>query len=301
MLDLNFHHLRYFWVTAREGGLTKASRKLRVSPSTISTQIKSLEHNLGRDLFERTGKGLRLTTDGNEVLKYADEIFALGQELADATRSEPSLQHPLRLRVGVADILPRLVAYQLLAPAIHTALPVHLVCRGATQEELVSDLALHHVDLVLGDEPVGVGRDVDVDNRLLGESTVTLFGTRALAAALGDGFPKSLHGAPMLLPDVSVAQRRRLERWFEEHRIRPHVVGEFTDSALLKAFGEEGAGVFPSPTVVRSHVEETYGVVALGELSSVRERFYAITLRGRSTNTAVDRILKAADALLLHP
>ena len=301
MLDLNFHHLRYFWVTAREGGLTKASRKLRVSPSTISTQIKALEGHLGRVLFERTGQGLRLTADGAEVLKYADDIFGLGQELADATRAEPTVRHPLRLRVGVAELLPRLVAYQLLAPAIHGDIPVHLVCRGASPEQLVADLALHHVDLVLSDEPAGIGREVQMNNRLLGESTVTLFGAPALAERLREGFPDSLSGAPILLPDIQTGQRSRLDRWFVENQIRPRVVGEFTDSALLKAFGEEGAGIFPSPTVVRRRVEETYCVVSLGELTSVRERFYAITLQGRSTHPAVDRIFKGADALLLHP
>lgn len=300
MMDLNFHHLRYFWVTAREGGLTQAAKKMRVSPSTVSSQLRALEDTLERELFDRSGRRLLLTSHGEAVLKYADDIFALGQDLMDASRSTPSVRHPLRLRVGVADILPRLLAYQLLAPALHLDIPVRLVCRAASQQELLADLARHHIDVVIGDEPVSASHDLKATSHLLGTSGVSIFGTATLASQLGPDFPASLDGAPMLLPAAHIRQRRRVDRCFEELRVRPAVVGEFSDSGLLKAFGAEGAGLFPAPTVVRAHVEATYGVVGLGELPLVRERFYAIQLEGRADNQAVAALVDAAHSSLAH-
>ncbi len=292
---LNFHHLRYFWVTAREGKLTVASELLRLAPSTVSVQIKSLEEALGHDLFERRGRGLVLTERGQVVKEYADEIFALGQELVDAVRSATGPRHAYRLRVGVGNDLPKLLAYELLAPALRIeGFPVHMVVHEDRADRLVADLAVHHLDLVLTDAPVALSSDMPAEAALLGESTVTLMAAPALAAKVLHGFPQSLEGAPVLLPEVGSEMRNLLEIWFAGVDVHPRVVAECGDSALLKSFGQEGAGIFAVPTVVRDIVASQYRVVTVGELETSVERFYAVALRSRLKNPAVAAVIDAA-------
>lgn len=292
---LNYQHLRYFWVTAREGTLTRASRRLRLAPSTVSAQIKALEASLGHDLFQRRGRRLALTERGQVVKEYADDIFALGQELVDAVQSETGPRHAYRLRVGVGNDLPKLVAWELLSPALRMpSFPVHLVVHEDRADRLVADLAVHHLDLVLADAPVGLSSDVHAESVLLGESSITLMASPQLAAGVLHDFPHSLADAPLLLPEVGSSMRGLLEAWFERTRIRPRIVAEFGDSALLKAFGQEGAGVFPVPSMVRQAVEAQYRVVAIGELEDTWERFYAVAMPSRLSNPAVAEILRAA-------
>jgi LysR family transcriptional activator of nhaA len=294
--NLNYQHLRYFWVTAREGNLTRAAKLLRLAPSTVSAQIKSLEDAVGHDLFDRRGRGLVLTERGHVVKEYADDIFALGKELVDAVQSETGPRHAYRLRVGVGNDLPKLVAWELLSPALRVeGFPVHLIVHEDRADRLVADLAVHHLDLVLADAPVGLSSDVHADSVLLGESGVTLMASPPLAATVIGGFPDSLNDAPVLLPEVGSAMRGLLEVWFGRRRIRPRIVAEFGDSALLKAFGQEGAGVFPVPTVVREAVEAQYRVVAIGELEDSWERFYAVAMPARMNNPAVEAVLRAAE------
>ncbi len=293
--SLNYQHLRYFWITAREGKLIRASKRLRLAPSTVSAQIKALEANLGYPLFERRGRALVLTERGQVVKQYADDIFALGEEMVDVVRRSAGLRHAYRLRIGVGNDLPKLVAWELLSPALRVeGFPVHLVVHQDRADRLVADLAVHHLDLVLTDRPVGLSSDVRAESILLGESKISLMAAPKLAARVLHDFPQSLEGAPVLLPEVGSAMRALLETWFERLRIRPRVVAEFGDSALLKAFGQEGAGIFPVPSAVREAVEAQYRVVALGEPEDTWERVYAVVMPSRMENPAVQAVLQAA-------
>jgi len=295
MFSLNYQHLRYFWVTAREGTLTSASRRLRLAPSTVSAQIKSLESSLGYPLFERRGRGLVLTERGQVVKQYADDIFALGEEMVDAISRSTGLRHAYRFRVGVGNDLPKLVAWDLLSPALRVDdFPVRLVVHEERADRLVADLAVHQFDLVLTDRPVGLSSDVHAKSILLGESGLSWMAAPALAAQVLHGFPRSLQGAPVLLPEVGSAMRDLIERWFERVGVRPEIVAEFGDSALLKAFGQEGAGVFPVPTIVRSTVESQYRVVAVGDMEDAWQRIYAVVMPSRLANPAVRAVLDGA-------
>ena len=247
---LNYHHLYYFWVTAREGSLTKASKRLRLAPSTVSAQIRSLEEAFGHELFERRGRGLHLTEAGRLATEYGDEIFSLGQELGEAMNASSPATRTGRLRVGIANILPKLVAYQLLAPVLHLDRPIRLICTEDKAEKLVADLALHHLDLVIADAPVGLAREVRARSHELGECGLVIMGSSELAKRYMDGFPESLEGAPFLMQGPGTTMRGLLEVFFERRGIRPQIVAEFGESGLLKAFGQEGAGLFPIPSII---------------------------------------------------
>lgn len=291
---LNYHHLHYFWLIAREGSLTGAARKLRLAPSTLSAQLKQLEERLETPLFHRQGRGLVLTDAGRTVLAYADDIFQLGSELRDAVARQTDAPVAVRLRVGIADILPKLVAWRFLEPALSLGEHVHLVCTEDTPERLVADLAVHEVDLVLTDAPVGLARGVRAHTHPLGESPVSLYAVPELAARLRVAFPDSLGGAPLLLPAEGTTLRRSLDLWFAERSLRPHVVGEFEDSALLKAFGQAGVGALAMPSVLNQDLEERYGLLEVGALPGVSERFFAVTMQREPSHPAVARILAKA-------
>lgn len=295
---LNYHHLHYFWVTAREGSVTGAARRLHLSPSTVSAQIRTLESALGHPLFARRGRGLTLTEPGRVTLDYCDEIFSLGQELQDAMRSASPLARTPRLRVGVANILPKLVAYRLLAPVLHMPRPVRLICREDNADKLVADLAVHHLDLVIADAPVALEHDLHVRSRVLGECGLVILAAPALADRYTADFPRSLDGAPFLLPGTDTTMRGLLDSWFEQEGIHPHIVAEFGESALLKAFGAEGAGLYPVPAVVEAEIAEQYGVRRVGALPLLRERFFAITMAHREDNPVIRHVLASAGGLL---
>jgi LysR family transcriptional activator of nhaA len=292
---LNYQHLRYFWVVAREKNLTQAARLLRLAPSTVSAQIKTLESSLGHALFERRGRGLALTERGQMVKEYADDIFGLGEELVDRVRSEAELKHAYRLRVGLGNDVPKLEAWELLSPAMRLVdFPVHLVVREDRPDRLVAELAVHQFDLVLADTPVALSSDVHAESVLLRESGVTLLASAELARKLLRDFPNSLHDAPVLFPEVGSAMRSMLEEWFHAAGIRPRIVAEIGDSALLKSFGQEGAGVFAVPSAVARAVQDQYRVVNLGELPDARQRLYALLMPNRRGNPAVAAILDRA-------
>lgn len=290
---VNYHHLLYFWTVAREGGLAPAGKVLRLSHPTLSAQIHALEDQLGEKLFVKVGRKLSLTETGRVVYRYADEIFTLGQEMVDTVKDRLGGQS-LRLDVGVADAVPKLVVRRLLQPALTLEQPVRLVCYEDSYERLLADLALHTLDIVISDAPVPSGSHVKAFNHLLGETTISLFGTKALASQYRRGFPDSLSGAPFLLPLESLTLRRSLNQWFERKRIQPRVVMEFEDSALLEAFGADGAGIFPAPTAVEAEVIRQHGVQLIGRVSEVRERFYAISVARRLSHAAVVAISEAA-------
>lgn len=294
---LNFNHLHYFWAVAREGSLARAAADLRLAPSTLSGQIRLLERQLGVQLFTRAGRGLVLSEPGRVVFRYADDIFSLGREMQDALGGR-AVGRASTLVVGIADVLPKLVASRLLDPVLRLGRATQLVCREDKPARLLAELALHNVDVVLSDSPVGPSAPVRAFAHLLGECGVTLFGAAKLAGAARRGFPKSLESAPMLLPTENTALRRSLELWFAEHGLRPRVVGEFEDSALLKVFGQAGYGLFPAASVIADEVVRQYQVRAVGELVGVRERFYAISTERRLKEPAVLAMTEAARSKL---
>ena len=293
MERLNYHHLLYFWMIAREGAVGRAAKKLRLAQPTLSGQIRVLEGALGEKLFERAGRGLRLTEMGRVVYGYADEIFALGRELAESVRGQPT-GRALMLAVGVADAMPKLVAYRLLEPALALAQRVRLVVHEQSTEKLLAALALHELDVVLTDRIAPPGVSVRAFNHLLGSCGATLFGAPKLAAKWRRRFPSGLDGAPFLLPGESSTLRRALEQWFEKHRIRPVIVGEFDDSALIKVFGQGGKGLFAAPSIIESSIRKQYGVRIVGRLDSVKERFYAVSAERRLKHPAVIAITESA-------
>lgn len=290
---LNYHHLLYFWTVAKEGSIARACEKLMLAQPTISGQLRALEKSVGDKLFARSGRGLVLTETGRTVYRYADEIFSLGRELSDALRGRPT-GRPLRLLVGVADILPKMISYRLLEPALHLAEAVQIVCREDKPERLLAELAVHGLDIVLADAPVGPAVKVRAFNHLLGECGVSVMGTAAVAKPLRKGFPRSLDGAPFLLPTDNTTLRRSLDQWFETNGIRPAVRAEFEDSALLKVFGQAGIGLFVVPTAVEDEVVKQYDVHLVGRLEEVRERFYAISVERKLKHPAVIAISDAA-------
>jgi len=295
---LNYHHLLYFWMVAKEGGITRAAEKLHLAQPTLSSQIQKLEKSLGANLFDRVGRTMVLTESGQLVYRYADEIFTLGRELTDAVQGMPT-RDTLRLTVGVPDALPKLIVYQLLKPAIEIGQQVQLVCYEGKLGELIADLALHRLDIVLADSPVTPATHIRAFNHLLGESGVTIFGNAELAKQHEAEFPRSLHGARMLLPTQNTSLRRALEQWFDVTEIRPHVVHEFEDSAVLKVFGQHGEGLFAAPSAIEVEICRQYGVQVVGRIDEVKESFYAISVERRLKHPAVVAISNAARALLL--
>lgn len=286
---LNYHHLRYFWAVAREGSIAAACRRLHVTQPTVSGQLRELENALEQKLLERSGRGLALTERGRLVFRYADEIFAMGGELLDAVKGRAPLSEQ-RVRVGVADVLPKLVVYRLLLPVLQMPESARLVCYEGKPGELLARLAVHDLDVVLTDAPVPPHTGVRAYSHRLGESGLTVFAAPALASRHRPGFPGSLDGAPFLLSTPNTAVRRTLDHWFEAHRVRPVVAGEFEDSALLKIFGQSGAGLFAAPTFIEREIRNQYGVRVVGRLARARESFYAVSMERRIKHPAVSAL-----------
>jgi LysR family transcriptional activator of nhaA len=291
---INYHHLLYFWLVSREGSLARASAELRLAQSTVSKQIHQLESMLGHSLFSKKGRRLVLTESGRVVFRYADEIFGLGREMLDTLRDRP-IGKPGRITVGVADIVPKLVAEHVLATVLRLAEPMRLTCREDKPDRLLADLALHELDVILTDAPASPHVKIRAFSHLLGASGISFFGSQKLAAKYHRGFPASLHGAPVLLPTENTVMRRSLEQWFESQNIRPVVVGEFEDSALLKVFGLRGIGLFPAASVISKEIEAQYHVRPIGRVPGVSERLYAITVERRIKHPAVAAICHSAE------
>jgi LysR family transcriptional activator of nhaA len=293
---INYNHLYYFWVVGREGGVVRASEELMVSQPTISNQLKELEASLGHRLFERSGRGRTLTEAGRIAFNYANEMFSLGQEMLNALEHRQVGTAALRLTVGVVDVIPKPLARQLLAPALELPQPVRLICREDKSDRLLADLAARRTDLVLSDAPIGTAVQLQGHNHLLAESGVSFLATPALAERYRRGFPRSLNGAPMLLPADHTQVRRSLNLWFDSKRIHPVVAGEFDDSALMFAMGRAGTGIFPVPTMMEAEGEAAGGkdVRRVGRARDVRERFYAITLEETPVHPGVVAICAGA-------
>ena len=296
----NYHHLLYFWTVAREGSIARAAESLQLASPTVHAQIRALETSLGQKLLVRRGRKLVLTDAGRVVLGYADEIFSLGRELVTAVRQERS-DRTMRFHVGVVDSVPKLVARELLRPALALRPAVHLVAREGKLDALVSDLAAHRLDMVLADHSYSAPSSIRIFHHRLGECGVTFLAEPGLAAKLRKGFPKSLHGAPALLPADNTAMRGSLESWFEAVGIRPETVAEFDDSALLKVFGSAGHGFFAAPSIGIDELAKAYGVSVVGTTEDCRERFFAISAERRLKHAAVVAISRTARSDLFRP
>jgi LysR family transcriptional activator of nhaA len=289
---LNFRHLYYFWVVAKEGSITRAAERLEVAVQTISAQLSLLEQSIGKSLLAPQGRRLVLTEAGRIALAYADQIFLLSEQMID-TLATSDLEHTMRLTVGISDSLPKLISSHLLEAALALPQRVRLVCYEDKFDSLLGDLSLHKLDVVLTDRPVPSGTTLRVFSHLLGESEITLFGVPALAERYAAKFPASLNGAPLLLPTRNNAIRGRIDHWLETHDVRVDVVGEFDDNALLNTFGRNGLGLFPAPSALEADVLNQFGAIAVGALSPVKEQFYAISNERKIKHPAVEAILSA--------
>ncbi|WP_262965606.1 transcriptional activator NhaR [Methylobacter psychrophilus] len=293
MQRINYQHLFYFWNVAREESITRACEKLHLAQPTISGQLTVFEEAVGEKLFYKNGRKMALTDTGRVVFRYADEIFSLGQELTNTLKGRPT-GRPLRLVLGVADALPKLVVYRLIEPVFQLPEPVQIVCYEDKAERLMAEISLQGIDLVLSDAPLAQSSSANAFNHLLGECTVTVFGTPQLAAVYRPDFPRSLTGAPFLLPTSNTALRRSLDQWFDTENIHPKIQAEIEDSALIKTFGSGGAGLFVAPTTVETEIQRQYDVEIIGRIDAVKERFYAITARRKMKHPAVTAVLENA-------
>ncbi|SFD02610.1 transcriptional activator NhaR [Massilia yuzhufengensis] len=285
MATLNYKHLRYFWMVAKTGSIAKAAAQLHLTPQSISGQLTELADSLGVTLFRRAGRNLEITDTGRRVARYADEIFTTGDALLELVRDK-DMTTAMSFRVGCADSVSKLIACKLVQPALALSEPVRLICREGRLDSLVAELAVHRLDLVIADRPIPPQFSVRAYSHLLGQSAMSAFATPALAGRLGPAFPACLNEAPLLLPGEDFAIHQRLLRWFEDSDVHPNVVGEFDDSAMMKAFGQSGAGVFFAPTVIAPQVCQQYGVVVLGQVDSVVEQVYALSTERRMRHPA---------------
>ena len=289
----NYKHLHYFWAVAREGGIARASEKLHLTPQTISGQLRLLERHLGVTLFTRVGRNLEITETGRIVLSYADEIFSLGGELEERVHQLPE-GRPQLFRVGVVDALPKSIAHRILAPALQTSELVRMVCREASLETLLADLAIHRLELVLADQPIPRTVSARGFSHKLGECGLSFFATNGLRKKLTGNFPACLNGAPILLPSSGNQLRSGIDQWLDKHRLHPRIIAEFDDSALMKAFGQEGAGIFIAPAAIETEVERQYKATKIGQTDEVKEHFYAISVERRVTRPIVSTVVEAA-------
>ncbi len=291
-MSLNFRHLHYFWVVAKEGSVTRAAERLGLAIQTVSAQLSLLEQSVGKALFKPQGRRLVLTEAGQTALRYADQIFLLGEQLQEAL-SDIDAEPVLRLTVGISDSLPKLIASRLLDAALALPQRVRLICYEEQFESLLGKLSVHKLDVMLTDRPVPPGSSLRVFSHLLGETQISLFALPPLAERYREGFPQSLTAAPLLLPTRNNAVRGRIDNWLESHDVHPDLIGEFDDNALLLTFGRAGRGLFPAPSVLAKDVLEQFGAVEVGAMSQVREQIYAISNERKIKHPAIEAILNA--------
>ena len=283
---VNYKQLHYFWAVAKAGSIVRASRQLHITPQTLSGQIGILEESLGVSLFRRVGRGIELTETGQLALTYADDIFQTGNALEETLRT--GSKEPFRLfRVGISDSVPKSIAYRLLAPAMSLQTSIKIICREGKLEPLLGELAIHKLDLVLADRPMPSEIDIKGSSKLLSECGISFFANGELAQQYPQPFPHNINNAPILVPGEDSSLRKRLMQWLSNQRIHPQIVGEFDDSALMRAFGQAGIGVFTAPTIISEEVMQQHNVIKLGETDEIIERFYAISVEKRASHPAV--------------
>ena len=290
---LNYRQLHYFWAVARTGSIVRACEQLNLTPQTVSGQISQLEATLGVELFQKVGRQLELTEAGHQALPYAEQIFQLGNELENVLRSRAGEQQML-FRIGVADVVPKSIVYRLLAPTMVIEQPIRISCREDKLERLLGDLAVQRLDMVISDSPMPGHLDIRGLSQKLGECGVSFLATEQVAQRVGKQFPQCLDGAPLLIPGQDTVVRGRLMRWFAAQNIQPRIIGEFDDSALMKAFGQSGSGIFVAPSVIASEVCAQYGVQVLGQTDAVTESFYAITVERKVRHPGIVAITEGA-------
>jgi LysR family transcriptional regulator, transcriptional activator of nhaA len=290
---LNYRQLHYFWVVAKTGSIVRACEQLNLTPQTISGQISLLEQTFGVALFTRVGRQLELTETGRIALPYAEQMFQLGGELESLLRAQPDEQQ-IPFRVGVADVVPKSIVYRLIAPTMSLSEPMRITCREDQLERLLADLAIARLDLVISDSPMPSHLDIKGYSQKLGECGVSFFATTALANTYGQNFPHGMLGAPLLVPGQQTVVHSRLMRWFAEQNVQPRIVGEFDDSALMKAFGKSGSGIFIAPSVIAEEVMEQYDVELIGQTEAVTESFYAISVERKFKHPGIVAITEGA-------
>ena len=290
---INYKHLRYFWAVAKQGGISQASQYLHITPQTISSQIQLLEQQFGQALFRKSGRKLELTDSGRQALSYADEIFSLGDELESTLRSVSSNRAPL-LRVGVVDAVPKSIAYRLLEPALSLPESIRLICKESNLESLLAELAIHRLDLIIADAPIPTGLGVRGFNHSLGTCGVSFLASPSIAENLQGQFPHCLSGAPLLMPRAVSSIQSPLMECFDKKDLFPHIVGEFDDSALMKAFGQAGVGIVIVPSAIAHEVAVQYQLQVIGQVADVKEQFFAISTERHISNPAIIAIKDAA-------
>jgi len=281
-------------MVAKEGGIARASERLHITPQTISGQITLLESHFGADLFSKVGRNIELTETGRLVLNFADEIFSLGSELEQMMHHLPE-DRPQQFRVGVVDVVPKSIAHRILVPALKLSDSIRLVCREADLDTLLAELSVHRLDLVLADRPIPSTVSTRGFSHQLGECSVSFFATESLQKKLQGHFPNNLNGAPILLPSRGNQLRADIDQWLDKNRIHPRIVGEFDDSALMKAFGQEGAGIFIAPSAIEEEVMHQYNVKSIGQSREIKESFYAISVERRIINPIVSAVMESAN------
>lgn len=291
---VNYKHLHYFWVVAKEGGIARASERLHITPQTISGQVTLLESHFGADLFNKVGRNIELTETGRLVLNFADEIFSLGSELEQMMHHLPK-DRPQQFRVGVVDVVPKSIAHRILLPVLKLSDSIRLVCREADLDTLLAELSVHRLDLVLADRPIPSTVSTRGFSHKLGECDVSFFATETLQQKLQGDFPNNLNGAPILLPSRGNQLRADIDQWLDKNRIHPRIVGEFDDSALMKAFGQEGAGIFIAPSAIEDEVMHQYNVKSIGQSHEIKESFYAISVERRIIDPIVSAVMESAN------
>ncbi len=293
MSPLNYNHLYYFYVVATEGSITKASKRLSLTPQTISGQITNFEAQVGVNLFERKGKTLSLSELGFLIYSYAEEIFQLGDEVKNILkRKQPSLWHTFT--VGITDVIPKVLAHELLSPVLKMNEPVRLICVEGDQDHLLADLSVSKIDCILTDQPLQLGSHIKAYNHLLIESGYSFFAAETLLENSNEAFPKNLSDFPWLMQSKKSAVRTHLSSWLEKQNIAPNIVAEFDDSALMKAFGQTGFGVFSSPTLIEEYVTNKYDVKIIGRTDEFKEPYYIISPERRLKHPAIIEIVNAA-------
>lgn len=288
---INYKHLHYFCVVAKESSIVAASKLLHVTPQTISGQLSLLENQLGVKLFAKAGRNLELTETGRLVLSYADEIFSLGSEIEDVIHQLPK-DRPQQFRVGVVDVVPKSIAHQILAPVLNTADEIRMTCREASLDSLLAELSVHRLDVVLSDQPLPATISARGYSHKLGECGISFLATESLSNELNGEFPSCLAGAPLLLPSKGTQLRAGIDQWIDKHHLHPRVVAEFDDSALLKSFGKNGAGVFIAPTAIEVEIQKQYDAIVIGRSEEIKESFYAISVERRITHPVVSVLLE---------
>lgn len=291
---LNYHHLLYFWMVAKHGSITRASAELHLAHPTISGQIHRLEEVLNEKLFVRSGRNLVLTDSGRIAFRFADEIFSLGQELQDTLKGR-STGKPLRLVVGVSDVIAKSIVHRILEPAFRLRDKVRIVCREARSvDSFMGELAVHTIDVVLADAPAGPGTRVRTFSHPLGDCGCSFFAAPKLARSCRQGFPGSLEGVPVLLPISDSTFRRALDGWFHSRNIRPEIVAELDDLALAFVLGESGLGVLAAPDVIETELRQRYGLKLVGRAKDIRQRFFAISVERKIKSPGVAAICEVA-------